>query len=210
VTQLFMEALSSFSSDFNGTLLQAGGQFSGMGGISGVPAANISERLSYLQVRAQDAGDKATELSPLANTPRQATDNSMSYADIGSFNALASPTLGYASMINSAGSTVQVSTDTVQSAMDDFRSAVLDGETTSLFNGNGSQSYPMSFMHYLTTNTSRVTTDCYSIEQYLEFLSWTQYWLLLHSLVRQLFLLFYRVGSTWELRTKQQVVATLH
>ena len=101
-------------------------------------------------------------------------------------------------MRNAANATVRVSTDTVQSAMTDFRAAVLagtaarqlscssgayspfparssnPGETTLLFNGHGAQSYPMSFMHYLATNTSRVTLDCYTIEQYLVFLSWTQ------------------------------------
>ncbi len=175
VTHLFMDALSAFSADFNSTLRAAGGQFAGIGGLSAaVEQSNATSRLAYTE----------------------ATANSLTYVDIGSFNSLASSTVAYASMRNAANTTVRVSTDTVQSAMTDFRAAVLagtlhassahvhvcslgaprsSGETTLLFNGNGTQSYPMSFMHYLATNTSRVTPDCYSIEQYLVFLSWTQY-----------------------------------
>lgn len=99
----------------------------------------------------------------------------MTYVDSGSFTSFASSTLAYASMRNAANATVRVSATTVQSAMGDFRAAVLAGQTTLLFDGPGAQSYPMSFLHYLSTNTSRVTLDCYAIEQYLAFLSWTQY-----------------------------------
>jgi hypothetical protein len=99
----------------------------------------------------------------------------MTYVDSGSFTALKSSKLAYASMRNAANATVRVSATTVQSAMEDFRAAVLAGQTTLLFNGPGAQSYPLSFLHYLSTNTSRSTLDCYAIEQYLAFLSWTQY-----------------------------------
>ncbi len=33
----------------------------------------------------------------------------------------------------------------------------------------------MSFLHYLTTRRNLTSSDCYTKEQYLVFLSWTQY-----------------------------------
>jgi hypothetical protein len=101
-----MAALSAFSADFNSTLRAAGGQFAGIGGLSSaVEQSNATSRLAYTE----------------------ATANSLTYVDIGTFNSLASSTVAYASMRNAADTTVRVSTDTVQSAMTDFRAAVLAG-----------------------------------------------------------------------------------
>jgi hypothetical protein len=57
---------------------------------------------------------------------------------------------------------------------------VCAGNGSNLFNGGGAQSYPMSFLHYLTTRRNLSSSDCYTKEQYLVFLSWTQY-VALHS-----------------------------
>jgi hypothetical protein len=94
---------------------------------------------------------------------------------------------------------VAATTDTIQSAMRDFRAnassaAGEEGDATlgllrltnelsvsashtgtTLFHGGGPESYPLSFLHYLILNQSRFTEDCYTVEQNLVFLSWTQY-----------------------------------
>ncbi len=112
VTHLFMDALSAFSADFSSTLRAAGGQFAGIGGLSAaVEQSNATSRLAYTE----------------------ATANSLTYVDIGSFNSLASSTVAYASMRNAANTPVRVSTDTVQSAMTDFRAAVLAGTPRAAF-----------------------------------------------------------------------------
>lgn len=124
----------------------------------------------------------------------QANDYSLTYVDSGILTSTA-PTTAVARLRNSANTTVSASRTSIQSAMTDFRAALISGgrpvlasrcirslltsfvtgASPNLFNGPGAQSYPLSFLHYLTTNTSRTSNDCYSIEQYLIFLSWTQY-----------------------------------
>lgn len=84
-------------------------------------------------------------------------------------------------MKNAANATVAATVDTVQSAMSDFRSVIVAGNVTNMFNGPGTQSYPMSFLHYLIAPLGYNSTDCYTKEQSLVFLSWTQYGIIANS-----------------------------
>jgi phosphate transport system substrate-binding protein len=146
-TEIFTNALSAFSADWNtnvgaGTSVEwpvdkAGNGIGGKGS-QGVSAAvqNTSSSIGYV------------ELS-------YALANKITFAD----------------MINKAGNKVTANAETLQSAMNDFANSFTPQLTNIIVNGSGANSWPIAGYTYLILHTSSMT-DCAKAQQLLKFFKW--------------------------------------
>jgi phosphate transport system substrate-binding protein len=146
-TEIFTNALSSFSSDWKtnvgaGTSVEwpvdkAGNGIGGKGN-QGVAAA-------------------------VQNTP-----DSIGYVELS--YAIANK-ITFASLINRAGNNVTADADTLASAMNDFANNFTDKLTNIIVNGPGDNSWPIAGYTYIVLHTTNMT-DCVKAQKLLEFLKW--------------------------------------
>jgi phosphate transport system substrate-binding protein len=146
-TEIFSNALSSFSSDWKtnlgaGTSVEwpvdkAGNGIGGKGN-QGVAAA-------------------------VQNTP-----NSIGYVEL-SF-ALANK-ITYANMMNKAGTKVTANADSLVSAMNDFANTFTDKLTNTIVDGPGANSWPIAGYTYIILHTTSMI-DCAKAQKLVEFLKW--------------------------------------
>jgi phosphate transport system substrate-binding protein len=146
-TEIFSNALSSFSSDWKtnvgaGTSVEwpvdkAGNGIGGKGN-QGVAAA-------------------------VQNTP-----NSIGYVEL-SF-AIANK-ITFANMVNKAGTKVTANADSLASAMSDFANTFTDKLTNTIVNGPGANSWPIAGYTYVILHTISMT-DCSKAQKLVEFLKW--------------------------------------
>lgn len=82
--------------------------------------------------------------------------------------------LPFASIVNSFGTTVVPSAETLGSAMADFAGSAVDGGrlTISLADGPGELSWPIASYTYLVVPTTRAVTDCETSRAMLRFWKW--------------------------------------
>jgi phosphate transport system substrate-binding protein len=147
-TEIFTNALSSFSSDWKtnvgaGTSIEwpvdkAGNGIGGKGN-QGVAAA-------------------------VQNTP-----NSIGYVELS--YALANK-ITFADMINQAGTKVTANADSLASAMNDFANNFTDKLTNIIVDGPGANSWPIAGYTYIVLHTSSMT-DCTKALKLVEFLKWS-------------------------------------
>lgn len=84
--------------------------------------------------------------------------------------------LSFAKMINKAGTKVVPSVTTIQSAMQDYLNLV-DGNNFALdiFDGNGTQSWPLAFMSFVSINKNVTNAiDCDNVLELLRWLAWIE------------------------------------
>lgn len=146
-TEIFTDALSSFSSDWKtnvgaGTSVEwpvdkAGNGIGGKGN-QGVAAA-------------------------VQNTP-----NSIGYVEL-SF-AVANK-IAFASLVNKAGQTVIANSDSIQAAMSDFASTFTDKLTNVIVDGPGAKSWPLTGYTYIILHTTAMS-DCTKAQKLVQFLKW--------------------------------------
>ncbi len=146
-TEIFSNALSSFSSDWKtnvgaGTSVEwpvdkAGNGIGGKGN-QGVAAA-------------------------VQNTP-----NSIGYVEL-SF-ALANK-ITFANMMNKAGTKVTANADSLGSAMNDFANTFTDKLTNTIVDGPGANSWPIAGYTYIILHTTSMI-DCTKAQKLVEFLKW--------------------------------------
>ncbi len=147
-TEIFTNALSSFSSDWKtnvgaGTSVEwpvdkAGNGIGGKGN-QGVAAA-------------------------VQNTP-----NSMGYVELS--YAIANK-ITFANMVNKAGTKVTANADSLASAMNDFANNFTDKMTNIIVDGPGTNSWPIAGYTYIILHTSSMT-DCIKAQKLVEFLKWS-------------------------------------
>jgi phosphate transport system substrate-binding protein len=147
-TEIFSNALSSFSSDWKtrvgaGTSVEwpvdkAGNGIGGKGN-QGVAAA-------------------------VQNTP-----NSIGYVEL-SF-AIANK-ITFADMINKAGTKATANADSLVSAMNDYANTFTDKLTNTIVDGSGTNSWPISGYTYIVLHTTSMT-DCVKAQKLVEFLKWS-------------------------------------
>jgi hypothetical protein len=76
-------------------------------------------------------------------------------------------------MINKAGQLVSPSVASVQSAMSDFSDEFGSSNfTIDIIDANGTDSWPMAYMNYLSLAQNVTTYDCTNIQELLSFVSW--------------------------------------
>jgi ABC-type phosphate transport system substrate-binding protein len=79
----------------------------------------------------------------------------------------------YAHMVNKAGTVVAPTTETVQSAMADFITELAENNfALDIFDGNGTNSWPLSYMSFFSMNRNVTTFDCTNILELLNFVAW--------------------------------------
>jgi ABC-type phosphate transport system substrate-binding protein len=80
-----------------------------------------------------------------------------------------------AAMQNKAGNVVYPTTDSVTSSMNDFRYVLDEGSLAyDLGNGEGEDSWPMSFVVSVAIYKNITRSDCSYISELLQFIAWTQ------------------------------------
>jgi ABC-type phosphate transport system substrate-binding protein len=86
--------------------------------------------------------------------------------------------LTYIHMVNRAGRVVEGSPSAVQAAMDDHRDQIHSGQLVfEILDAPGDDSWPMSFVSYITLSRSRTgqsQLDCSRVQELLLFLSWVE------------------------------------
>jgi phosphate transport system substrate-binding protein len=147
-TEIFSNALSSFSSDWKtnvgaGTSVEwpvdkAGNGIGGKGN-QGVAAA-------------------------VQNTP-----NSIGYVEL-SF-AIANK-ITFANMVNKAGTKVTANADSLVSAMNDYANTFTDKLTNTIVDGSGANSWPIAGYTYVILHTTSMS-DCTKAQKLVEFLKWS-------------------------------------
>jgi ABC-type phosphate transport system substrate-binding protein len=81
--------------------------------------------------------------------------------------------LRWANMINKAGNEVSPSTDSVSSAMADFTSSYEAGDfSVDILDGNGTNTWPLSFSSFLTLSQNITAFDCTNVDEILNWLAW--------------------------------------
>jgi ABC-type phosphate transport system substrate-binding protein len=102
----------------------------------------------------------------------QANDNSITYLN---WADTVSTPFKWMNMINKAGKHVQPSVASVQSAMADFK--VQYGQsnfTIDIVDAPGNESWPITYMSYLSLKQNVTTFDCTSFQELLAFVAWVQ------------------------------------
>jgi hypothetical protein len=100
----------------------------------------------------------------------QANPNSMTFVNYGQARKKG---LGWVNMINRAGNLVEPNATTVGSAMNDFSDWFDSGEfNVDIYDANGSNSWPFSFISYFSISKDVQTFDCTNIQEQLNFVSW--------------------------------------
>src|SRR5690606_998585 len=81
--------------------------------------------------------------------------------------------LPYAHMVNKAGTTVAPTTAAVQSAMADYITELAENNfAIDIFDGNGTDSWPIPYMSFFSMNRNVTTFDCTNILELLNFVAW--------------------------------------
>jgi phosphate transport system substrate-binding protein len=145
-TEMFTNALSAFSSDWNTNV--------GHGSAVEWPVDKAGNGI----------GGKGNQgvAAAVQNTP-----NSIGYVELSYAVANKIP---FAQMINKSGATVTANADSLASAMADFPN-FSDKLTNIIVDGPGAKSWPISGYTYIILHTTAMQ-DCVKAQKLLEFLSW--------------------------------------
>ena len=98
----------------------------------------------------------------------QNTPNSIGYVEL---SFAVSNNIAFAKMKNAAGNVVTADADTLQSAMNDFAGSFSDKLTTTIVNGKGAQSWPISGYTYVIIRMNSMK-DCTKATALLQYLQW--------------------------------------
>lgn len=98
----------------------------------------------------------------------QNTPNSIGYVEL---SFAVSNKITFAKMKNAAGNVVTADADTLQSAMNDFAGGFSDKLTTTIVNGKGAQSWPVSGYTYVIIHMNSMK-DCTKAAALLQYLQW--------------------------------------
>jgi ABC-type phosphate transport system substrate-binding protein len=173
-------ALESFSPEFKELLAQANRTWAAMPpaqrGTALSAGSSTALRLSWLKVTHTRAHTHIYSYSffPLVPFHRcaQAHDNSLTYLN---YADTVSTPFKWMNMINKAGQLVTPSVAAVQSAMSDFSDEFGSSNfTIDIIDANGTDSWPMAYMNYLSVQQNLTTYDCTSFQELLGFVAWVQ------------------------------------
>jgi phosphate transport system substrate-binding protein len=99
----------------------------------------------------------------------QNTPNSVGYVEL---SFAVSNKIAFAHLQNKAGTTLDATADTLQSAMADFADAFTPEMTTVIVDGPGAQSWPIAGYTYLVLHT-QWSGECVKAQKLLEYINWT-------------------------------------
>ncbi|ALR84495.1 putative serine/threonine-protein kinase receptor [Niemeyer virus] len=152
ISEIMQLALRNFSEEFANAHTIAGGKFGNM-----IPAQ---------QGYAIDAGEASeSRIDWVKNTPF-----SLSFAD---FATVYPRNVSYMHMYNKAGKLVEPNITTVQSAMADFKEIYTAGDfTIDIFDAPGENSWPISWVNYISMTSTFQQADCIRTKELLDFIAW--------------------------------------
>lgn len=100
----------------------------------------------------------------------QENDNSLTFMNLAD---IASTSLRYMSLINKAGNLVEPTQASISSAMNDFQSIFQQGNfTIDIYDGDGNNTWPLSYMTYLSLSRNITKFDCTTVYELLSFVAW--------------------------------------
>lgn len=148
---VFQDALTSFSANFGELFAAANSNF------------------SQLPPALRGTGFNAGSTSSARATWLLEHPNSLSY-----FNLVeVIGNLSIANMINNAGTLVEPTVETITSTMNDFLPAYEQGDfSIPIVNSNGTDSWPMAYLTYLTLNQNQTSVDCTNVLALLDWIAW--------------------------------------
>jgi hypothetical protein len=92
-----------------------------------------------------------------------------------SLPAAVSANVRYMDMYNRANKLVKPSTTSVQAAMAIFTTQISDGDfTVNIIDANGTDSWPLSYMIYVTLLQDTYSQECSNVQDLIEFVAWIQ------------------------------------
>ncbi len=92
-----------------------------------------------------------------------------------SLPAAVSANAKYMDMYNRANKLVKPSTMSVQAAMAIFTTQISDGDfTVNIIDANGTDSWPLSYMIYVTLLQDTYSQECSNVQDLIEFVAWIQ------------------------------------
>jgi hypothetical protein len=182
IVEVIKRALESFSDDFRVALAAANRTFAQMPPALNLHAEDAGDttalRLGWLAVRTRAAPPSAPRHSSLGFSVlivyffaiAQAHPNSitfLNYADAYDSN------FPWMNMYNKAGTLVTPSTASVQSAMTDFLDEYSQNNfTVDIYDANGTNSWPLSYMTFFSMSRNITVFDCTNIQELLQFIAW--------------------------------------
>jgi phosphate transport system substrate-binding protein len=147
-TEIFTNALSSFSSDWKTNV--------GAGTSVEWPVDKAGNGIGGKGNQGVAAG--------VQNTP-----NSIGYVELS--YAIANK-IAYANMVNKAGNKVKANADTLASAMNDYANNFTEQLTNIIVDGPGANSWPIAGYTYIILHTTSMP-DCVKAQKLLGFLKWS-------------------------------------
>ncbi|AGF85754.1 tyrosine kinase family protein [Moumouvirus goulette] len=152
ISEIMQLTLRNFSEEFASAHTSAGNKFAEM-----TPAKE-----GY----AIDAGESSeSRISWVKNNTY-----SLSFAD---FASVYPHNVSYMFMYNKAGNLVEPNITTVQSAMADFKEIYTSNDfTIDIFDAPGNNSWPISWVNYISMNGNFKQNDCFRTKELLDFIAW--------------------------------------
>ncbi|AGD92983.1 putative serine/threonine-protein kinase/receptor [Megavirus lba] len=152
ISEIMQLTLRNFSAEFAAAHTLAGNKFAGM-----IPAQE-----GY----AIGIGESSESRIEWVNN----NTYSLSFAD---FATVYPHNMSYMFMYNKAGNLVEPNITTVQSAMADFKEIYTTGDfTIDIFDAPGNNSWPISWVNYISMNGNFEQNDCFRTKELLDFIAW--------------------------------------